>query len=78
MQLDVNGKTVSVGGGAACLGHPLRAAYWLACVMASQGETLKAGEVILSGVLGPMVSIGTGDVINTRIGGMGSISCRVV
>jgi len=78
LQLDRNGRTESVGGGAACLGHPLRAAYWLARVMAERGEGLRAGEVILSGALGPMVSISVGDVLSCRIGGLGVVSCRLV
>lgn len=77
MQLTLNGQRVSVGTGAACLGHPLRAAYWMACMMASRGEGLMAGEVILSGALGPMVSIQQGDVLRAQIGGMGSVSCRI-
>src|SRR5690606_25263975 len=56
LQMDINGRTASVGSGAACLGHPLRAAYWLAQVMGLRGEGLRAGEVILSGALGPMVA----------------------
>jgi len=78
LQLDVNGQTQSVGSGAACLGHPLRAAYWLACQMAELGEGLKAGEVILSGALGPMVNIQAGDLIQARIGNLGSVSCKLV
>ncbi len=77
MQLDKNGQTVSVGSGAACLGHPLRAAYWLAQTMARLGQGLKAGEVILSGALGPMVPIAPGDRIDARIGALGSVSCRL-
>ena len=78
LQLDLNGQTQSVGAGAACLGHPLRAAYWLACLMTARGEGLKAGEVILSGALGPMVTIRAGDIIRARIGNLGSVSCRIV
>jgi 2-keto-4-pentenoate hydratase len=49
MRLRVNGQTVSEGLGSACLDHPLRAAFWLARTMAARGETLRAGETILSG-----------------------------
>lgn len=75
MQLVRNGVTESVGSGAACLGHPLRAAYWLACTMAQMGQGLRAGEIILSGALGPMVNISRGDVIHAHIGHLGSVCC---
>jgi 2-keto-4-pentenoate hydratase len=77
LQMDVNGRTVSVGSGAACLGHPLRAAYWLAQVMGAKGEGLRAGEVILSGALGPMVVVNGGDLVTARIGALGNVSCRM-
>lgn len=77
LQLDKNGRTESIGSGAACLGHPLRAAYWLARTMAQRGEGLKAGEVILSGALGPMVPVTAGDQLNARIGALGSVACRM-
>jgi 2-keto-4-pentenoate hydratase len=38
MQMSVNGQVASVGSGAACLGHSLRAAYWLARTMAAHGQ----------------------------------------
>ncbi|HSV45580.1 MAG TPA: hypothetical protein VLJ58_07295, partial [Ramlibacter sp.] len=38
MQMSKNGQVVSVGTGAACLGHPLRAAFWLARTMAARGQ----------------------------------------
>lgn len=78
LQLDKNGSTESVGSGAACLGHPLRAAYWLARTMAQRGEGLRAGEVILSGALGPMVNVKAGDYISARIGNLGTVSCRMI
>ena len=78
MQLAVNGAVVSVGSGAACLGHPLRAAYWLARTMAARGQPLRSGEVILSGALGPMVTVAAGHWVQTRIGGLGGCSVRFV
>ena len=77
MQMDINGQTVSVGTGAACLGHPLRAAYWLARTMAERGQSLKAGQVILSGALGPMVPLQAGDAVHASMGALGSLSCRM-
>jgi 2-keto-4-pentenoate hydratase len=78
LQMDINGSTVSVGSGAACLGHPLRAAYWLAQIMGQRGEGLRAGEVILSGALGPMAAVQAGDRVQARIGALGSVTCRMV
>lgn len=76
MHLSKNGEIVSVGTGAACLGHPLRAAYWLACTMAERGEKLAAGAIILSGALGPMVPVSAGDLVHADLGALGSVSCK--
>lgn len=78
MQLDLDGNICSVGSGAACLGHPLRAAYWLAREMARRGEGLKAGETILSGALGPMVEVKEGGLVSAQIGALGKVTCRMV
>lgn len=78
MQLEKNGQVASMGSGAACLGHPLRAAFWLACTMAARGQALRAGEVILSGALGPMVPVIQGDLVQVRIGALGSVSTRFI
>jgi 2-keto-4-pentenoate hydratase len=77
MQMTKNGHVVSVGTGAACLGHPLRAAFWLARTMTERGQGLRAGEVILSGALGPMVPIVAGDFVHAQLGVLGTVSCRM-
>jgi 2-keto-4-pentenoate hydratase len=72
MVLEVNGAIASIGAGAACLGHPLHAAVWLARTLAERGEPLRAGDVVLTGALGPMVAIAPGMVVRASIGGLGS------
>lgn len=74
MALEINQEVRSVGAGAACLGHHLNAALWLARLLAERGEELKSGDVILTGALGPMVPIKPGDRIRASIGGLGSAS----
>jgi 2-keto-4-pentenoate hydratase len=72
MALEVNGRIASLGAGAACLGHPLNAAAWLARTLAGRGDALKAGDIVLTGALGPMVPLTVGDVVRAEIGGLGS------
>jgi len=76
MRLSVNGQTASIGIGAACLGNPLNAAAWLAARMAAVGLPLQAGDVIMTGALGPMVTARAGDTVEVRIGGLGALGCR--
>jgi 2-keto-4-pentenoate hydratase len=73
MALEVNGAIVSVGAGAACLGHPLIAAAWLARTLARNGEILRAGDILLTGALGPMAAISPGDAVVAKIGGLGRV-----
>ena len=74
MVLEVNGEIVSTGVGAACLGDPLISAAWLARTLVRNGESLNAGDVILTGALGPAVSLAPGDRVEAQIGGLGSAS----
>ena len=76
MVLEVDGEPLSLGVGAACLGHPLTAAAWLARTLAKTGTPLRAGEIVLTGALGPMVGIRPGNRVRASIGGLGSCGFR--
>jgi 2-keto-4-pentenoate hydratase len=76
MVLESAGEPVSVGAGAACLGNPVHAVAWLASTLAAAGDPLRAGDIVLSGALGPMVPVTPGAAYEARIGGLGSVRTR--
>ena len=74
MQLKKNGEVVSEGMGAACMGNPLFALVWLAQTFADLGTPLKAGDIVLSGALGPMCAGEAGDTFVAEIDGFGAVA----
>lgn len=74
MTLCEDDDEVSTGTGADCLGDPLAALVWLAAAARDLGLPLRAGDVILSGALGPMVPVRRGATYTAEVSGLGSVA----
>lgn len=73
MRLDHTDQVLSTGAGAACLGDPVAAVVWLARTLAGLGQPLRAGDVVLSGALGPVVPV-TAGTYRATISGLGDVT----
>ncbi|TFL15655.1 2-keto-4-pentenoate hydratase [Pusillimonas caeni] len=78
MTLSRNGESLVAGSGAACLGNPLNAALWLADRMVLEGTPLRAGDVVLTGALGPMVAVTEAGAFEVAIEGLGAVRATFV
>ena len=76
MHMTVTGAEDSVGTGVASLGDPLNAVTWLARQARELGEPLRAGQVVLSGALGPMRAVTPGAEVRVSVTGLGTVSVR--
>jgi 2-keto-4-pentenoate hydratase len=76
MTLHRGDELVSSGVGADCLGSPLAAMAWLANTTRQFGQPLRAGEVVLSGALGPVVPVQPGDVFTANVSGIGTVTAH--
>ncbi len=73
-----NGELIATGAGAAALGSPVNSVTWLANALGRYGVTLKAGEIVLSGSLVPLIPITAGDEMEVAVGGMGRLKAKFV
>jgi 2-keto-4-pentenoate hydratase len=78
MSMSVNGEELSSGVGAACLGNPLHAARWLADVLCQRGIPLRAGDVVMTGALGPLRPVAAGDELVANFGPLGTVRTRLI
>ncbi|AJD47817.1 hydratase/decarboxylase [Alcanivorax sp. S71-1-4] len=76
--MEINGKVVELGAGAAVLGHPATSIAMLANMLGERGEEIPAGSVILSGAITAAVAVKAGDAVTLRAQDMGSVSMRFV
>lgn len=76
--MEINGEVVQLGAGAAVLGHPATAIAMLANMMSERGETLKAGEYILSGAITAATTVNKGDNVTVKFQDLGTLSFKFV
>ena len=74
MRMTRNGEAAGEGLGSAVQGHPAEAVAWLANTLGAFGIPFRAGELILSGSLAPLVPARAGDRFEMEIEGLGSCS----
>lgn len=74
--LEKNGEVAATGAGAAALGHPAAAVAWLANTLASHGQHLEKGHLVLPGALTTAVPAQAGDFFEASFAGIGSVRCR--
>jgi 2-keto-4-pentenoate hydratase len=76
-RLERDGEVVGSGQGAAVLGDPAAAVAWLVNTLASFGECVRAGEVVIPGALCASVPLTVGSHFRTEIAGLGGVGIRV-
>ncbi|MCB9948248.1 MAG: fumarylacetoacetate hydrolase family protein [Rhodospirillaceae bacterium] len=77
MELRRNGVPVSAGVGAASLGHPLTALCWLADILIDHGMVLRTGDLVLTGALGPVAPLASGDRFTAAFDQLSDVTLHV-
>ena len=70
----INGAEAGRGTGADVLGHPHHALAWLANHLAVRGQSLRAGEIVLTGSLVKTIWLTAGDTVLMELAGLGNVS----
>jgi len=76
--LEKNGEIMTLGAGAAVLGHPAAAVAMLANHLGERGQSIPAGSIILSGGITEAVTVNAGDHVTLRLQDLGSVSLKFV
>jgi 2-keto-4-pentenoate hydratase len=72
-----DGEVVATGAGAAALGSPLQAVAWLVRTLDGFGESLRAGQFIMTGALHAAIGIAPGQRYRADIDRLGPVSLRI-
>jgi 2-keto-4-pentenoate hydratase len=77
MVFSLDGEVIATGAGAAALGSPLHATAWLVRTLAGLGESLRAGQFIMTGALHAAIDIAPGQRFRAEFDRLGPVSMRV-
>lgn len=72
-----DGEVIATGAGAAALGSPLHATAWLVRTLAGLGDSLRAGQFVMTGALHAAVDIAPGQRYRAEIDRLGPVGLRV-
>ena len=75
--LEHNGEVVATAAGAGNQGHPAAAVAELARHLATTGDPLRAGEIVITAPLATVAETHTGDVLVASVGRLGSVEAPV-
>ncbi len=72
----VDGEVTMTAAGAAVMGHPAASVAWLANQLATEGEHLKAGQIIFAGGVTAPVPVTRGGSVTFEFDGLGAIEVQ--
>jgi len=72
--LTQDGTKIAEGKGEMDMGHPANAVIWLAGKLADRDKGLKAGQIVMTGTLTPILSIGKGSIYVATFSSLGEVS----
>jgi 2-oxo-3-hexenedioate decarboxylase len=74
MYMSKNSEVITMGTGAAVLGHPATSVAWAVNKLGEIGQGLKKGDIVLSGAISEAISFQPGDTIMAQFTDLGSVS----
>lgn len=77
MLLEIDGMVRQIGSSAAILGHPAYSLAAAARLVAESGETLRAGDIVMSGAATAAEPLAAGAYVQATIERLGSVSFRM-
>jgi 2-keto-4-pentenoate hydratase len=72
-----DGEVLATGAGAAALGSPLQATAWLVRTLHEFGDSLRAGQFVMTGALHAAVDIAPGQSYRAEVDRLGPVSLRI-
>jgi len=78
VRVQINDNEVATAHGEAVLGHPYNSVAWLAGKLAQLGETIRAGDYVMSGSFTRQFPLSRGDRFEAAFDGIGRVAASVV